>query len=99
MTFQSTYHIVPTTTFASGTDTINGATGATGVALAANAITIYFCMQAGKWLTSRPSRFRPAISRHWWKSSMTGSLDKPKMLSRANVPRPVRRAGARAVDG
>jgi hypothetical protein len=38
-------------TYASGTDTINGTAGATGVALAANAITIYFCIQAGKWLT------------------------------------------------
>jgi len=45
MTFQSPYHIVPTTTCASGTDTINGTAGATGIALTANAITIYFAMQ------------------------------------------------------
>jgi hypothetical protein len=33
------------------TDTINGTAGATGVALTANAITIFMCMQPGKWIT------------------------------------------------
>jgi hypothetical protein len=37
--------------YASGTDTINGTAGATGVALAANQVTLVFCIQLGKWLT------------------------------------------------
>jgi hypothetical protein len=37
--------------YASGTDTINGTAGATGVALTANQVTLFFCIQAGKWLT------------------------------------------------
>ena len=36
---------------AHGTDTINGTGGAAGAALANNAIRIFFCMRAGKWLT------------------------------------------------
>lgn len=37
--------------FGSGTDTINGTAGATGVSQAANAVTIYFCFVAGAWVT------------------------------------------------
>jgi hypothetical protein len=37
--------------YASGSDTINGTAGSTGIALAANAVTLFFCFQAGKWLT------------------------------------------------
>jgi hypothetical protein len=37
--------------YANGTDTINGTAGSTGVSLTANAVTIYFCIQSGKWLT------------------------------------------------
>jgi hypothetical protein len=37
--------------YASGTDTINGVAGATGIALTAAVVTIVFCVQAGKWLT------------------------------------------------
>jgi len=37
--------------YANGTDTINGTAGSTGIALTANAVTLVFCMQAGKWLT------------------------------------------------
>ena len=43
----------PTTVFASGTDTINGTAGATGVALAVDTVgpTIYFCFSNGLWRT------------------------------------------------
>jgi hypothetical protein len=37
--------------YASGSDTINGTAGSTGIALTANAVTIFFCIQSGKWLT------------------------------------------------
>jgi hypothetical protein len=37
--------------YASGSDTINGTAGSTGVSQALNAVTIYFCFQAGKWVT------------------------------------------------
>jgi hypothetical protein len=37
--------------YGNGTDTLNGVAGATGIALAANAVTLVFCMQSGKWLT------------------------------------------------
>ena len=40
------------TAFASGSDTINGTAGATGVATGANGtITLYFCFAAGAWVT------------------------------------------------
>ena len=39
------------TVFASGTDTINGTAGATGVAQAAAAVTIYFCPVQGSWFS------------------------------------------------
>lgn len=37
--------------YASGTDTINGTAGSTGIALTANQVTLVFCIQSGKWLT------------------------------------------------
>lgn len=37
--------------YASGSDTINGTAGSTGVALAATTVTIYFCFVAGAWLS------------------------------------------------
>jgi hypothetical protein len=37
--------------YASGSDTINGTAGSTGVALTANQVTLVFCIQSGKWLT------------------------------------------------
>jgi hypothetical protein len=37
--------------YASGSDTINGTAGATGISLTANALTIVACFQATKWLT------------------------------------------------
>lgn len=39
----------PMTVFASGTDTINGMVGATGVSQMANSIVYYQCSSAGKW--------------------------------------------------
>ena len=39
------------TIFASGTDTINGTAGATGVAQTAAAVTIYFCPVQGSWFS------------------------------------------------
>lgn len=37
------------TVFASGTDTINGTAGATGVTQNNSTVTIYFCAAPGKW--------------------------------------------------
>jgi hypothetical protein len=37
--------------YANGSDTINGTAGSTGVSQAAAAVTLYFCFQAGKWVT------------------------------------------------
>jgi hypothetical protein len=37
--------------YAAGSDTINGTPGSTGIALTANQVTLFFCFQAGKWLT------------------------------------------------
>jgi hypothetical protein len=37
--------------YASGSDTINGTAGSTGVAQAANAVTLYLCFQTSKWVT------------------------------------------------
>lgn len=37
--------------YASGSDTINGTAGSTGVSQAASAVTIYACFQATKWLS------------------------------------------------
>ena len=37
--------------YGAGSDTINGTAGATGVALATSAVTIYYCFQATKWLS------------------------------------------------
>jgi hypothetical protein len=37
--------------YATGSDTINGTAGATGVAQALSAVTIYFCFQSTKWVT------------------------------------------------
>lgn len=39
------------TVFASGTDTINGTAGSTGVAQANNAVTIYYCPVQGSWFS------------------------------------------------
>lgn len=37
--------------YASGSNTINGTAGSTGVSQAASAVTIYFCFQTGLWVT------------------------------------------------
>jgi hypothetical protein len=37
--------------YATGSNTINGTAGATGVSQLASAVTIYFCFQAGSWVT------------------------------------------------
>jgi hypothetical protein len=37
--------------YATGSNTINGTAGATGVSQLASAVTIYFCFQAGAWVT------------------------------------------------
>jgi hypothetical protein len=37
--------------YASGSDTINGTAGSTGVSQAASAVTLYFCFVAGNWVT------------------------------------------------
>lgn len=39
------------TVFASGTDTINGTAGSTGVSQVNNAVTIYYCPVMGSWFS------------------------------------------------